>query len=147
MPNQLVVRENRVTTKLVITFDESSELHEKLLNGRLEHIQTKHINLFSILLQFTAYKVALIAEIEKVFFTIGAKDTNRDALRFLWVEHPTESFLQIKEKRFRRLWFGVISSMEHLGETINHHLEKYKNQIPEVIEKIENYLHVDDLST
>ena len=50
MPNQLVVRENRVTTKLVITFDESSELHEKLLNGRLEHIQTKHTNLFSVLL-------------------------------------------------------------------------------------------------
>ena len=42
---------------------------------------------------------------------------------------------------------GVISSMGHLGETINHHLEKYSNQIPEVIEKIENSLHVDDLST
>ena len=37
--------------------------------------------------------------------------------------------------------------MRHLGETINHHLEKYKNQIPEVIEKIENFLYVDDLST
>ena len=43
--------------------------------------------------------------------------------------------------------FGVISSMRHLGETINHHLEKYKNQIPEVVEKIENFLYVDDLST
>ena len=63
------------------------------------------------------------------------------------MEDPTESFLQIKEKRFRRLWFGVISSMEHLGETMNHRLEKYRNQIPEGIEKIENSLHVDNLST
>ena len=43
--------------------------------------------------------------------------------------------------------FGVISSMGHLGETINHHLEKYRNQMPEVIKKIENSLYVDDLLT
>ena len=33
--------------------------------------------------------------------------------------------------------------MGHVGETINDHLEKYGNQIPEVIEKIENPLYVD----
>ena len=37
--------------------------------------------------------------------------------------------------------------MGHLGETINHQLEKYRNQMPEVIQKIENPLYVDDLST
>ena len=31
--------------------------------------------------------------------------------------------------------FGVISSMGHLGKTINHHLEKYRNEMPEVIMK------------
>ena len=62
------------------------------------------------------------------------------------MEDPTESFLQIKEKRFTRVCFGVISSTGHLGET-NHHLKKYRNQIPEVIEKIENSLYIDDLST
>ena len=36
--------------------------------------------------------------------------------------------------------------MSHLVETINHHLEKYRNQIPEVIEKIENSLLADNLS-
>ena len=41
----------------------------------------------------------------------------------------------------------VIGSMGHLGETVNHHLEKYRNQLPEVIEKIENSLYVDDVST
>ena len=68
-------------------------------------------------------------------------------MRLLCVEDPTEIFPQIKEKRFTRVCFGVISSMGHLGETINHHLEKYRNQMPEVIKKIENSLYVDDLST
>ena len=121
------------------------------MNESLENIPTKHTDLFSVLLQFRAYKVALIANIEKAFFTIGVKDTDRDALRFLWVENLTDSFLKIKEKGFTRVCLvegeGVISSMGHLGETINHHLEKYRNQMPEVIKKIESSLYVDDLST
>ena len=44
------------------------------------------------------------------------------------------------------MYSGVISSMGHFGETINHHLEKYKNQVPLVIEKIKNSLYADDLS-
>ena len=47
--NPFVVRENKVTTKLVIAFDESSEWQEKLLNERLEQIQTKRTDLFSVL--------------------------------------------------------------------------------------------------
>ena len=117
------------------------------MNESLENIPTKHTDLFSVLLQFRAYKVALITNIEKAFFTIGVKDTDRDALRFLWVENLTDSFLKIKEKRFTRVCFGVTSSMGHLGETINHHLEKYRNQMPEVIKKIESSLYVDDQST
>ena len=63
------------------------------------------------------------------------------------MEDPTEIFPQIKEKRFTSVHFGVINSIGHLGETINHHLEKYRNQMPEVIKKIENSLCVDNLST
>ena len=79
------------------------------MNESLENIPDKHTDLFSVLLQFRAYKVALIADTEKAFFTIGVKDTDQDALRFLWVEDPAQSFLQIKEKKFTRVCFGVIS--------------------------------------
>ena len=120
---------------LRIVYDASLKLLGKSLNKSLENIPTKHTDLFSVLLQFRAYKVALIADIEKAFFTIGVKDTDPDALRFLWVEDPTDSFLKIKEKRFTGVCFGVISSMGHLGKTINHHLEKYRNEMPEVIMK------------
>ena len=117
------------------------------MNESLENIPTKHTDLFSVLLQFRAYKIALIADIEKAFFMIGVTDTDRDALKFLWVDDQTENFPQIKEKRFTRVSFGVISSTRHLEKTRNHHLKKYRNQLPEVIKKIENSLYVDDLST
>ena len=147
MPHQLVVRESKVTTNLRIVYDASSKLHGKSFNESLKNIPTKHTDLFSVLLQFRVYKVALIADIEKAFFTIGVKETDRDALRFLWVEDLTDSFLKIKEKIFTRVCFAVISSMGHLEETINHHLDKYRNQMSEVIEKIKNSLYLDDLST
>ena len=97
----------------------------------------------SVLLQFRACKVALIANIEKAFFPTGVKDTDRDTLRFLLVEDPTENLPQIMEKKIHHGVLWSISSMGHVGETINDHLEKYRNQIPEVIEKIENSLYVD----
>ena len=52
-----------------------------------------------------------------------------------------------RKKRSTRVCLRVIGSMGHLGETVNHHLEKYRNQLPEVIEKTENSLYVDDVST
>ena len=76
MPHQLVVQEDRVTTKLRIAYDASSKLHRKSLNKSLENIPTKTTDLLSVLLQFRAYKVPLIANIEKAFFTIGVKDTD-----------------------------------------------------------------------
>ena len=50
------------------------------------------------MLQFRAYKVALIADIEKAYFTVGVKGTDRDALRFLWVEDPNDSFQRSRIK-------------------------------------------------
>ena len=71
------------------------------MNESLENIPTKHTDLLSVLLQFRSCKVTLIADIEKTFFTIGVKDIDRDALRFLWVEDRTDSFLKITKKYSR----------------------------------------------
>ena len=50
MPHQLIVQEDRVTTKLCIVYDTSSKLHGKSLNESLENIGTNqtHRSVFSI---------------------------------------------------------------------------------------------------
>ena len=101
MPHQSVVRGDRVTTKLRIVYDASSKSRGKSLNESLQKIPTKHTDLLSVLLQFRSCKVTLIVDIEKAFFTIGVKDIDRDALRFLWVEDPTDSFLKVRKKYSR----------------------------------------------
>ena len=71
--HQLVILEDRVTAKLCFVYDAFSKWHGKSLNKSLENITTEHTDLFSVLLQFRAYKLALIAAIEKAFFMIVVK--------------------------------------------------------------------------
>ena len=59
MPHQLVVREDRVTTKLRTVYDASSELHGKSLNESLENIPSVRIQamLHLCLLQMKKVKI------------------------------------------------------------------------------------------
>ena len=76
---------------------------------RAKKIYQQNIQIcLSVLLQFRACKVALIANIEKAFFATGVKDTDRDTLRLQLVEDPTENLPQIMEKRFTMVCFGVL---------------------------------------
>ena len=53
MPHQLVVPEDRVTTKLRILYDASSKLHGISLNESLENIPTKHTDQYCFNLEPT----------------------------------------------------------------------------------------------
>lgn len=68
VPHQSVITEDKVTTKWQILYDVSLKLHGKSLNESLENVPTEHTDLFSVILQFRVHKVALIADIEKVFY-------------------------------------------------------------------------------
>ena len=73
---------------------------------------------------------------------IGITSSDRDMLRFLWLQNPhdVESSL-----RFMRLVFGLRSSPAILGSVISHHLDKYHSRHPEIIPSIKNLFYVDDL--
>ena len=70
-------------------------------------------SLFSVLVQFRYHKVALVADIEKAFLSIGIRE--EDQTRFLWVDDPFVEEPEIREMRFVRVCFGIISSMGYLG--------------------------------
>ena len=51
--------------------------------------------LYNLLLQFRAYPIAIIGDIEKVYLQINVDEKDRHLLRFLWFknllnEHPVE---------------------------------------------------------
>ena len=77
---------------------------------------------------------------------IGINEADRDVLRFLWFKHPNKTS-EMTHLRFTRLVFGLRPSPAVLGAVITHHFDKYREQQPELIQKIKGSLYVDDLVT
>ena len=67
---------------------------------------------------------------------------DKDMFRFLWFKDPTRADSEISHFRFNRLVFGLRPSPAILGSVISHHLEKYHEQYPEIVQ---DSLYVDDL--
>ncbi|XP_035211194.1 uncharacterized protein LOC118185456, partial [Stegodyphus dumicola] len=87
---------------------------------------TKLRPLPSILTRFRKEKIGVIADIRRAFLQISVSPTDRDFLRFLWLDSDG----QLKVYRHCRVVFGVASSPFLLNSTIQLHLQT-------VLEKIE----------
>jgi len=64
---------------------------------------------------------------------------------FLWAEDPFSSNSEVVTYRFTRVVFGVSSSPYLLNSTIQHHLKLYSSSHPELVVKLLESFHVDDL--
>ena len=102
---------------------------------------------FEVLIGFHNHHVALTADVEKAFLTIGVEETDRDMLRFVWPSNPQDVNSELIHLHFTQLVFGLKSSPAILGEVILKHCERFKDSHPSVFKVIENDLYVDDLIT
>ena len=149
MPSQVVVRENAETTKVRMVFDASSKEGKSgtSLNDCLHVGPNLTPLLFDILVRFRENNIALVGDIEKAFLNVGVHATDRDCLRFLWVENPHENDLKLVVYRFARVVFGVNASPFLLNAVIRNHVTKFQDIDPEFVKKMLNSFFVDDLCT
>ena len=99
-----------------------------------------------IVLRFCAYKVAVVADVEKAFLMVSVSKEDRDALWLLWVEDIEKTPLAPVAMRFTRVVFGVSASPFLLNGTINHHLKKYQNRYPDLVNTLMRSIYVDDVT-
>ena len=91
------------------------------------------------------HKVAVTADIEKAFLMIAITEEDRDTLRFFWYKDVFAEHTDIIQLRFARVVFGVTSSPFLLNATIRHHLNKYKDNQPDLVEKLFKAAYVNDI--
>ena len=103
--------------------------------------------MFDILLRFREQKIALVADIEKAFLNIEVHESDRDSLRFLWVDDVLRNNLNLAVYRFCRVVFGVNSSPFLLNATLRHHIGKYAVHDAEFCDKMVRSFYVDDLAS
>eukprot|EP00731_Ephydatia_muelleri_P035515 Em0131g2a len=125
LPHHAVIKEDKQTTKLRPTFGQ---------------------NIMDILLRFRIHRVAVIADIEKAFLMVSVSKEDRDALRFLWVHDINAQLPRLVIMRFTRVVFGVSASPFLLNATIRRHVEKYKDEDPQFVDKFNRSIYVDDLT-
>jgi hypothetical protein len=147
MPHQMVVREDKETTKKRVVYDCSSKMNGNAsLNDCLEVPEPLYADLLGVLVSFRCHAVAMSGDIEKAFLRIGMEENDRDAYRVLFVDDPFADDPKIVTLRFTTVTFGVGPSMWHLGAVVKHHVAKYEKQEPEVVKSIERALYADDFN-
>ncbi len=108
LPHEMVLREDKDTTKLRVVFDSSFERKEPSLNDCLYAGPSLLPSLFDILMRFRIKKTVLLSDIEKAFLNVSIDPSQRDYLRFLWVNDIEQDNRAIIVLRYTRVVFGVI---------------------------------------
>ena len=101
--------------------------------------------LFEILVRLRENRVALVGDIEKAFLNISVDESDRDCLRFLWVDDVSDSNSNVVVYRFCRVVFGLNASPFLLNGTIRHHLATFAEADPEFVRKMVESFYVDDM--
>ena len=111
LPHHAVIRQDKETTELQVVYDASARSDGALLNDCLYTGPKFNQKILDILIHFCSYRVALTADIKKGFLMISVKSSDRDVLRFLWVDNIDEEQLKFVALRFTRVVLGVSSTL------------------------------------
>jgi len=101
----------------------------------------------NILCHFQVPRVAIIADIEKVYLRIFIVAHDWKYLKFLWVEEPIAEEPKIVAYCFARVAFDVMTSPLLLNVTVPYHLEVNFKSCSKLVSKVFGSLYVDNVMT
>ena len=145
LPMHGVVKESSSTTKLRIVFDVSAlttsgnSLNDSRIPGPCMYPAIP-----DLLIKFRTHKVAMTADIGKMFREVGLQEADRDLHRFVW--RPEEG-APIQITRMKRLTFGVASSPFLATQILRQLAKDHYDDFPRASNILSNSFYVDDCLT
>ena len=144
IPHLAVARPDKESTKLRVVFNAS--FGDPSLNDCLHPGPNLVPPMTEILLRCRSHKFALTADIEKAFLQIHLSTSDKDSVRFLWVDDPFSDLPQIRKLRWIGVVFGVTCSPFLLAATLHHHLDYHiANSSSSTAALMKRDFFVDDL--
>lgn len=145
LPIHAVYKASSTTTKVRAVFDASAKSSTGVsLNDTLLIGPTVHRPLIDVLLQFRMHRIALTADISKMYRAVLLTETDRDLHRFLWRSSPTEV---LKDYRMTRLTFGVSASSFAANMAVKQNALYHSHELPLAAEAVQKTFYVDDCLT
>ena len=147
LSHHCVLRQDHDTTKVRIVFDGSAResKHTPSINDVLALEENFMPHLFDTIIRFRSHTIGLTGDLQKAFHQISINESDRDYLRFLWVDNVAKLEPAVVQLRFCRLPFGLKPSPSILGATLNKHASLFENTESHISQIIKN-MYADDLS-
>ena len=130
-----LVKPDRKTTKLRITFDASAKHRGVCLNDVSHKGPKLQRNQFSVLLRFRRFPFALVGDIAEMYLRTGIDKDSRHFHRFLW--RDLQTWKRLKVYQFNSLVFGLNSCPFQAQFVSRHHTELNKEQFPKAAETVQ----------
>ena len=97
LPHHAVIKQERTTTKIRIVFDGSARTNQSLsLNECLYNGPILLNDLAGMLMKFRIGKTAMTGDLEEAFLQVEIQESNRDYLKFIWIENGQEICYRFK---------------------------------------------------
>ena len=145
LPIHTVRKETSTTTKLRAVFDASMKTMSGVsLNDLLMVGPTIHPPLIDVLLRFRMHRIAIVADISKMYRAIELPTSDRDLHRFVWRANPNEP---LQDYRMTRVTFGVSSSSFVANMSVKQNAVDFSHKYPLAAEVVDESFYVDDCLT
>ena len=119
LPMHTVRKKSSTTTKIRAVFDSSAKSASNVsLNDTLLVGPTVHSSLIDVLLRFRLHRIALTADVSKMYRAIELIDTDRDLHRFVWQNDQDQPLKDYIPHDPCDLWcVTLIFRCQHVGKT------------------------------
>ena len=145
LPMHAVYKESSSTTKVRVVFDASAKSDSGIsLNDTLMVGPTVHPPLLDVLLRFRIYRIALVADVSKMYRAIELTQSDRDFHRFVWRTDPREV---LQDYRMTRVTFGVAASSFAANMSMKQNALDYAHEFPLAAKVVTDSFYVDDCLT
>ena len=142
LPTHVVYKSSSSTTKIRAVFDASAKSNSGVsLTDTLLVGPTVHPPLLNVLLRFRAHRVALTADVSKMYRAIQLVQPDRDFHRFVWRSDPNQ---ELKDYRMTRATFGVSASCFAANMAVKQNAIELAHKYPLAAEAVLNSFYVDD---
>ena len=142
LPMHVVYKSTSSTTKVRAVFDASAKSASGVsLNDTLLVGPTVHSSLLDVLLRFRMHRVALTADVSKMYRAVELVPSDRDYHRFVWRSNPDQV---LKDFRMTRVTFGVSASCFVANMAVKHNAIELADKYPLAAEAVYKSFYVDD---
>ena len=131
LPMHAVKKESSTTTKI-----RAVSLNDTLLVG-----PTIHPPLLDVLLRFRFHRVALVADVSRMYRAIELTKSDKDLHRFVWKRNPKDHLL---DYRMARVTFGVSASSFAANMSVKQNALDFAMDYPLAVDAVNRAFYVDD---